>query len=120
MIRFMLIGALALLIGSDASAQTSAQWSQLLSYVSQQTKLIIDLRTRMERMEASDAQQRATLNATIAALDQERCRISRLTTAFKDYYGNSPPIVPTWVEGVACVDLKSPVPPFPVPIQAPQ
>lgn len=118
MLKLVMAGVLALLMTSDASAQTSAQWSQMLSYVGQQSKLIIDLRSRMERMEASDAQQRATINVTVAALDQERCRISRLSNAIRDQVEKG--IAMTWVENVACVDLKSPLPPFPTPLPAPQ
>lgn len=118
MIKLMFAGALALALVGDASAQTSSQWSQLLTYVGNQTKLIIDLRARMERMEASDAQQRATINTAIGALDQERCRVSRLIASIRDQVERNIPM--TWVEDVACSDLKSPPPAFPQPLPAPQ
>jgi septal ring factor EnvC (AmiA/AmiB activator) len=122
MIKLFAVGAVALALGgiSDAAqAQTSTQWSQLVNYVGQQSKLILDQRSRIERLEAENAQQRTTINAAIAALDQERCRVSRLTGVIKDML-KDPPILPTWVENVACIDLKSPVPPFPQPLPAPQ
>lgn len=111
MLKFVAGCAIWLLLATSASAQTAAQWSQLLSYVSQQTRLIIDLRARMERMEDSDARQRSAINATIVALDQERCRISRLINSVRDNIDSGAQI--TLIDGVACIDLKSPVPPFP-------
>lgn len=122
MIKLIAAGAIALALGgiSDAAqAQTSAQWSQLVNYVGQQSKLILDQRSRIERLEAENAQQRATINTTIAALDQERCRVSRLSGAVRDML-KQPPVLPTWFDGVACIDMKSPVPPFPAPLPAPQ
>lgn len=110
MIKALLAAAFALTL-NNASAQSAAQWSQLLSYVSQQTKLIIDLRSRVDRLEASDRQLRSTLNVTISALDQERCRVSRLTTSLVDFVGKG--IAPDLVDGVSCIDLKSPAPEFP-------
>lgn len=119
MMKIIAAGVVALGISTSAQAQTSTQWSQLMAYISQQSKLILDQRSRIERLEAENAQQRATINATIAALDQERCRVSRLTGALTDMT-KVPPIMPTFVDGVACADLKSLPPPFPAPLPAPQ
>jgi septal ring factor EnvC (AmiA/AmiB activator) len=122
MIKLLTASVIALALGgiSDAAqAQTSTQWSQLVNYVGQQSKLILDQRSRIERLEAENAQQRETINTTIAALEQERCRVSRLNGTIRDML-KEPPILPTWYENVACVDLKSPVPPFPAQLPAPQ
>jgi uncharacterized coiled-coil protein SlyX len=107
------------LLAADSHAQTSAQWSQLVGYVGQQSRVILEMRGRIERLEAENAQQRETINATITQLDQQRCRVSRLTVAFKDYTGNVPPTQPQWVDGVSCIDLKSAVPPFPALLPSP-
>jgi hypothetical protein len=120
--RALIIGALAaagIMLAADSHAQTSAQWSQLIGYVGQQSKLIIDLRARVETLEAENTRQRNTINQTIAALDQERCRTSRLSTAVRDATLTEPTRPITLVDNVACIDLKSPPPPFPSPLAAP-
>ena len=122
MIKLLAAGAVVLALGgiSDAAqAQTSTQWSQLVAYIGQQSKLILDQRSRIERLEAENAQQRTTINAAIVALDQERCRVNRLTGALRDMT-QQPPNLPTFVENVSCSDLTSPVPPFPAQLPAPQ
>jgi hypothetical protein len=117
-VKLAAAAAVALVLGGPvpAHAQTAQQWSQLLAYVAQQSRLIIDLRSRLEVAEQEAEQLRRAYNESVAALDQERCRINRLTGALQDLL-KEPPIRPTWVEGVACSDLKSPLPPFPQPVQ---
>lgn len=113
--------AAAALLATDSHAQTNAQWSQLVQYVGQQSRVILEMRSRIERLEAANEQQRQTINASIAALDQERCRVTRLTAAVQKFAvaPPSPPAYPTFTDNVACADLKSPIPPFPAALPAP-
>ena len=101
--------AVALAIGGPvpAHAQTSAQWSQLVAYVGKLANRMLEQQTEIERL-------KATLNTTIGALEQERCRTNRLQASLRAAIESSTPI--TWVDNVACFDLKSPVPPFPEPL----
>lgn len=117
------IAALVLAVGlhGDARAQTSAQWSQLVNYVGKLAGRLLEQQTQIERLTAENEQQRQTINVAIEALDQERCRISRLNQAVKEFAVQAPvtPVYPEFVSNVACKDLASPVPPFPVPLAVP-
>lgn len=65
----------------------------------------------------------ALLFGTIAALDNERCRVGRLTNAVRSFAVAPPavPVYPSWIDAdVACVDLKSTRPPIPAPLSAAQ
>ena len=113
----------ALALGnSDAHAQTSAQWSQLVAYVGKLANRVIEQQTEIERLKAVNEQQRRTINEAIAVIENERCRINRTTNAFRQFAvpPASSPVYPQWSEAeVACVDLKSPLPRVPAPLPAP-
>lgn len=121
-LRAAVIVAFGLAAASDdAHAQSAAQWSQLVSYVGRLANRLLEQQAQIERLTAENEQQRQTINVTIEALDQERCRISRLNQTVKEFAVQPPatPVYPEFVSNVACKDLASPVPPFPVPLAVP-
>lgn len=121
--RWLAIIGLALALGAPdpAHAQSAAQWSQLVAYVGKLANRMLEQQQTIERLAAENEQQRQTINTTIGALEQERCRIGRLSGSVKAFAVVPPasPAYPQWVDGVACIDLASPIPPFPVPLPAP-
>lgn len=126
MARLIACAIAALLVGGAtpaAHAQTAQQWSQLVAYVGKLANRMLSQQTEIERLLAENEQQRVALNATIAALDNERCRVGRLTNAVRSFAVAPPavPVYPSWIDAdVACVDLKSTRPPIPAPLPAAQ
>jgi hypothetical protein len=123
MIKLTAAAVIALALGGvseGAHAQSTAQWSQLVAYVSKLANRMLDQQIEIERLRAVDALHRETINITIGALDNERCRTSRTLAAIRDATAAEPTKPILTVENVACVDLKSPPPPFPQVLPAPQ
>ncbi|MBP7548692.1 MAG: hypothetical protein KA761_00280 [Gemmatimonadaceae bacterium] len=118
----LLAAALFMAAASEAHAQTSSQWSQLVAYVGKLANRMLDQQAEIERLKAENEQQRKHINDTRVYLVDWTCKwngfvkqVSTMTTT-----GVLQPI--PFYEGVACGEtdpVKFPGPLLPPALPAP-
>lgn len=118
----LLAAALFMAAASEAHAQTSSQWSQLVAYVGKLANRMLDQQAEIERLKAENEQQRQVINGTRAYLVDWTCKYNGFVKQVSDITttGVKKPI--PYLEGVACGQTdptKFPAPTLPASMPAP-